>query len=256
VTELEAGRCGLVTQRMGVILSQAVSRPAAQLRVRFADFEGLPLLNFRPLASRRPFELLKRSFDVLISAMLLVAFAPLMLVTAMAILLTSKGPLLYRSVRVGRGGRHFHFLKFRSMYQNAGKLREMCANEKDGHLFKAKKDPRITPLGRIMRRYSIDELPQLFNVLQGDMSLVGPRPLPATDLDPDGQSHNFAYWSDQRSGVLPGITGLWQIRGRSDLAFQDMMRLDLQYIQNWSFGFDIRIFFETPVVVLTGRGAY
>jgi lipopolysaccharide/colanic/teichoic acid biosynthesis glycosyltransferase len=129
-------------------------------------------------------------------------------------------------------------------------------NQKNGHIFKVKDDPRITPVGRIMRKYSIDELPQLVNVLRGDMSLVGPRPLPAQDLDPDGQSSQFRAWSEQRSRVLPGITGLWQIRGRSDLTFEQMIDLDIDYIRNWSLDLDLRILLETPVVVLTGKGAY
>jgi lipopolysaccharide/colanic/teichoic acid biosynthesis glycosyltransferase len=144
------------------------------------------------------------------------------------------------------------------MYDAAEARRaELAArNEHTGHLFKVKDDPRVTPLGRFMRRYSIDELPQLINVLIGDMSLVGPRPLPASDLHPDGQSPFFANWAEQRSRVLPGITGLWQVRGRSDLQFKEMMDLDSYYIRNWSLKLDIKILLQTPLVVLIGRGAY
>jgi lipopolysaccharide/colanic/teichoic acid biosynthesis glycosyltransferase len=129
-------------------------------------------------------------------------------------------------------------------------------NEQGGHLFKMKLDPRVTPLGRIMRRFSIDEFPQLINVLRGDMSLIGPRPLPAADLDADGQSRRFAAWAEQRSRVLPGITGMWQVCGRSDVPFEKMMELDIYYIQHWSLLLDLKILLKTPWVVLTGRGAY
>ena len=256
LSEMEACRCGVVTQRMGVVLSQAVTAPAAQLRVGFSHIEGLSLLEFCPIAFSRPFDLIKRCFDIVVSGLLLLLFAPLMVATALGIILTSKGPVFYRDTRVGKGGRHFKFLKFRSMYHAPAPADAENRQTKDGHIFKDKKDRRITQLGRIIRKYSIDELPQLFHVLRGDMSLVGPRPLPARDLDPDGQSRQFAHWSEQRSKVLPGITGLWQIRGRSDLSFQDLVQLDLEYIQNWSLDLDFRILLETPLVVLTGRGAY
>ena len=134
--------------------------------------------------------------------------------------------------------------------------RVAARNERGGHIFKIRRDPRVTPVGRLMRRYSLDELPQLLNVLLGQMSLVGPRPLPAQDMDPDGQSTEFAAWSEQRSRVPPGISGLWQINGRSELPFEKMVEYDLSYIRNWSLGLDLRILLETPLVVLTGRGAY
>jgi len=256
VSESEAGRCGVVAQRMSVVLSEAIATPASQLRVALADIPGMPLLEFSPAAFYQPYEFLKRCFDIVVSFLLLITLAPVMLATALGVLLTSQGPIFYKSARVGKGGRHFTFLKFRSMHDRPAGPLTFCPESRDGHIFKDKKDSRITPFGRIIRRYSIDELPQLFNVLLGDMSLVGPRPLPAADLDPDGQSQQFAHWSGQRSKVPPGITGLWQIRGRSDLLFQDMVRLDLEYIQSWSLGFDLRIIFETPIAVLTGHGAY
>jgi lipopolysaccharide/colanic/teichoic acid biosynthesis glycosyltransferase len=130
------------------------------------------------------------------------------------------------------------------------------ANEKQGHIFKIKRDPRVTPVGRFIRRYSLDELPQLINVLLGEMSLVGPRPLPAGDLGPDGMSREFADWSEGRSAVYPGITGLWQVNGRSELPFEEMVRLDLQYIREWSLLLDIKIILATPGLVVRGVGAY
>ena len=143
------------------------------------------------------------------------------------------------------------------MYVTGPKRRDlMVANEKRGHLFKIRNDPRVTPLGRVLRRFSLDELPQFVNVLRGEMSLVGPRPLPSEDLDPDGFSKKHAIWADQRARVLPGITGLWQIRGRSQLNFEQMVELDLHYLRHWCVALDIQILLETPLAALGGRGAY
>jgi exopolysaccharide biosynthesis polyprenyl glycosylphosphotransferase len=242
---------------MGVVLSHALAPPSSKVRMEFADLYGMRLLDLRPVAFTRGQEIIKRCFDIIASTAILFLVAPVMLVLAALIKLTSEGPVFYKSPRVGKGGRHFTFLKFRSMYQDKADRKQVAAfNEKGGHIFKIRNDPRVTPLGRFMRRYSLDELPQLFNVLRGEMSLVGPRPLPAADLDPDGQSRKFASWSEQRSRVLPGLTGLWQISGRSDLSFEKMIDLDVEYIRNWSLGLDLRILLETPLVALTGRGAY
>jgi lipopolysaccharide/colanic/teichoic acid biosynthesis glycosyltransferase len=143
------------------------------------------------------------------------------------------------------------------MYSQTQTHQDLAAlNEKNGHLFKVKNDPRVTPLGRFLRRYSLDELPQLCNVLIGDMSLVGPRPLPVEDLEPDGMSRDFREWAEARAQVLPGITGLWQIKGRSNLAFEQLLRWDLEYIRNWSLALDVRILLATPMAVLRTRGAY
>jgi lipopolysaccharide/colanic/teichoic acid biosynthesis glycosyltransferase len=142
------------------------------------------------------------------------------------------------------------------MYVDSVKREELRAlNEHRGHLFKLKHDPRITPIGRFLRRYSLDELPQLINVARGEMSLIGPRPLPAEDLGRDGLSVEHAIWAEQRSRVLPGMTGLWQVSGRSNLTFEDMTRLDQYYIQNWSLLLDLRILVHTPLVVVSGHGA-
>jgi lipopolysaccharide/colanic/teichoic acid biosynthesis glycosyltransferase len=194
--------------------------------------------------------------DAIVSLVLIALLLPVFAALACCIRVTSRGPVFYRSQRVGKGGRYFTFWKFRSMYVNASRADVMPHNEGSGHLFKIRRDPRITPVGRIMRRLSLDELPQLFNVLAGDMSLVGPRPLPAEDLGSDGMSPDFSEWARQRSMVRPGITGLWQVGGRSDVSFAEMMELDLRYVRDWSLILDIRILLKTPRAVIVGTGAY
>ena len=188
---------------------------------------------------------------------MLLLLSPVLILVALMVKLSSPGPVLHSGLRVGKGGRHFALYKFRSMYdESGGRSAVESLNEKNGHLFKIRNDPRVTPVGAFLRRYSLDEFPQLFNVLAGHMSLVGPRPLPAEDLEPDGQSREFRTWARERSEVLPGITGLWQVSGRSSLPFEDMVKLDLDYIRRWSLGFDLKILLETPRAVLSGRGAY
>ena len=159
---------------------------------------------------------------------------------------------------LGRGGRFFRFLKFRSMHVDAkvraAELEKM--NEKDAHIFKIKNDPRVTRVGRLIRRLSLDELPQLLNVLAGQMSLVGPRPLPVKTFEPNGESRDFSWWSSRRHAVLPGLTGLWQVSGRSDLDFEQMVRLYLDYIERWSLGGDLSILARTVPAVLSSSGAY
>jgi exopolysaccharide biosynthesis polyprenyl glycosylphosphotransferase len=225
--------------------------------VRYQNEYGLHLIDLEAPPTTQWQHLLKRFIDAALSLALITMFAPLLLSIAILIRLTSEGPILYRSRRVGRGGRHFTFWKFRTMYVRGPGRRELAhANEHSGHLFKMRRDPRVTPVGRVLRRLSLDELPQLFNVLAGDMSLVGPRPLPAEDLDPDGMSREFANWARERSHVRPGITGLWQVRGRSEVPFDQMVELDLHYVRNWSLRFDLSILLRTPIAVLSGKGAY
>lgn len=197
-------------------------------------------------------ERLKRAIDVVGAALLLALASPLMLALAAAIRLSSPGGVLYRSTRVGRGGRHFTFLKFRSMRRDASRPAALPGEP----VFKLRSDARVTALGRWMRRWSLDELPQLINVLRGEMSLVGPRPLPAQDLDPDGRSRRFAEWGELRASTPPGLTGLWQISGRSDLEFEKWIELDLAYVRGRSVKLDLKILAETPLAVLGGRGAY
>jgi exopolysaccharide biosynthesis polyprenyl glycosylphosphotransferase len=250
--------CGAISHRMGVTISRPLAPPLSQsVRFKFYREYGVDFLDAEPVPFTQKQQWVKRFVDVIGSAVLLIVLSPLLAVLALLIRLTSPGPILYKSLRVGRGGRYFTFLKFRSMYANGlvrGDL--VTVNEKRGHLFKIRNDPRVTPLGRVMRRFSLDELPQLGNVLLGEMSLVGPRPLPSEDLNPDGLSEQHAVWADQRVRVLPGITGLWQIRGRSELSFEQMMELDMHYLRNWSLALDIQILLETPLAALGGRGAY
>lgn len=255
----EMRACTRVARRMGVVTAHALAGlmdedlEEASLHVR----NGLAIVELRPRLFLAKQHVIKRALDIFLSGLALLFLLPLFAVLAALVKLSSRGPVFYVSDRVGRGGRHFRFYKFRTMYTGADAVREKSGvNESDGHLFKIRHDPRITPIGRIMRRFSLDELPQLFNVFIGSMSLVGPRPLPARDLDPDGASREFSLWARERTETPPGITCLWQIRGRSDLPFHKMVELDLEYVRNWSLALDLEILLETPLAVLSGRGAY
>jgi lipopolysaccharide/colanic/teichoic acid biosynthesis glycosyltransferase len=199
----------------------------------------------------------KRLVDVVGSFLGLVLLFPLMVVIALLVRLTSPGPVLFRQLRQGRGGRPFWFLKFRTMTADAEhRLRDLePLNEAAGGvLFKMRRDPRVTPLGRVLRRTSLDELPQLLNVLRGEMSLVGPRPLQMRDTALLEQMEPEAY--ARRLSVLPGLTGAWQVGGRSETDSLGMLRLDLDYIERWSLWRDLVILCRTVGVVLRGRGAY
>ena len=194
----------------------------------------------------------KRVLDIVGSIFLILLLSPVLIAIALLVKLTSPGGIIYRSPRVGKGGAIFPFFKFRSMYKNAdGKLAALLEkNEKDGPIFKMKHDPRITPVGRFLRKYSLDELPQLFNVLRGEMSLVGPRPPIPREVD------QYDEKSFVRLSVMPGITCLWQICGRSDTSFQEWMALDTLYVEQMSFWLDLKILLKTPTAVLRGDGAY
>ncbi len=195
---------------------------------------------------------LKRSFDVIVSLFALLLLSPIMLGTAALVKLTSEGPVFFRQERVGKWGKSFYCFKFRSMYIDAEKRKQelIQENEADGPVFKMKNDPRITAIGRILRKTSIDELPQLFNVIKGDMSLVGPRPAIPQEVD------EYDYASLGRLNAIPGITGLQQVSGRSDLDFQRWIELDLQYIEEQSLLTDIKILLKTIPAVVFARGAY
>ncbi len=194
----------------------------------------------------------KRLFDLCLALIILVPVLPLLGIIALYIKLDSKGPILYSSQRYGARGRIFNMYKFRSMICNA---HDMLAelknkNEMDGPIFKIRKDPRVTRAGAFLRKYSLDELPQIINVIKGDMSLVGPRPLPIDQIEKEDLQQL------KRLEVRPGITGLWQVRGRSDLSFARLVKWDVWYINNWSFGLDLYILMQTIPVVLKGKGAY
>lgn len=244
-----------VSDRLGVTISCPipVSAPA---RISCEREYGIPFLELKASSALPREPLSRRTLDIAGSLFLLSLFSPVLAAIALLVKLSSPGPVFYRSIRVGRGGRYFTFWKFRSMYHGTARSDIQALNEQKGHVFKIRQDPRITPVGRFIRRHSLDELPQLFNVLRGDMSIVGPRPLPMEDLDPDGLSSEFRHWAEERSRVRPGITGLWQTRGRSDLSFDEMVQYDIEYIQRRSLSLDFRIMLETPVVMCSGRGAY
>jgi exopolysaccharide biosynthesis polyprenyl glycosylphosphotransferase len=194
----------------------------------------------------------KRLIDLIGSAAALVVLSPFMALVALAVKLESRGPVLYRSIRIGKDGRPFEFLKFRSMVDGADRKRNQLShlNEMDGPTFKISRDPRVTRVGRLLRVTSIDEVPQFFNVLRGEMSLVGPRPPIPEEVA------QYEPWQCRRLDVRPGITCLWQISGRSKLSFKEWMRLDLEYIKHQSFWLDVRILLRTIPAVLSREGAY
>jgi exopolysaccharide biosynthesis polyprenyl glycosylphosphotransferase len=193
----------------------------------------------------------KRAFDILSSSIALTLLSPLMIVIAVLIKLTSRGPLLFKQQRVGLQGRAFHMLKFRSMIANAEELKAQLIgmNEQQGPVFKMRRDPRITKVGRFIRKYSIDELPQLINVLRGEMSIVGPRPPIPEEVA------KYEAWQRRRLSVRPGLTCVWQVSGRNQISFDDWMYLDMQYIDHWSLAQDFQLILKTVPVVLSGRGA-
>jgi exopolysaccharide biosynthesis polyprenyl glycosylphosphotransferase len=208
-------------------------------------------LHYQTRPARPSQEAMKRLFDIAISALVLWLLLPLMLVVIVLIKLTSRGPVFFRQRRVGLNGREFAMLKFRSMVVNAELLKESLAreNEQVGPVFKMRNDPRVTRIGRFIRKYSIDELPQFVNVLRGDMSIVGPRPpVPA-------EVAQYQAWQRRRLSVRPGLTCIWQVSGRNQISFEDWMYLDMQYIDHWSLARDFNLIFRTVPVVISGRGA-
>lgn len=222
-------------------------------RVHVSPVEGLPLMWVDQPQFTGLRRIVKRGMDVAVSSVLLLLAAPLFVLIGLLVRLTSRGPAFYRSTRMGEHGREFRVYKFRSMYVDADQRRGelLDLNEVDGGmLFKMRRDPRVTPVGRLLRKFSIDELPQLFNVLNGSMSLVGPRPPLPDEVE---KYHDHVH---RRLLVKPGMTGLWQVSGRSDLSWEESVRLDLYYVENWSLAFDLAIIARTVWAVLRSRGAY
>ncbi|WP_352428126.1 undecaprenyl-phosphate glucose phosphotransferase [Thermoflexus sp.] len=221
-------------------------------RLDVRDLDGIPLIGVREVRLSSAQIRLKRAMDLALGSLLLWMAAPLMALIALAIRLDSPGPVIFRQVRVGKDGRLFTMYKFRTMRVGAEQEQEQlrALNEASGPLFKIRNDPRVTRVGRILRRLSLDELPQLINVLKGEMSLVGPRPPLPSEVEA------YKPWQRQRLSAVPGMTGLWQISGRSDLTFDEMCLLDIYYIENWSPMLDLEIILRTIPRVLMGEGAY
>jgi exopolysaccharide biosynthesis polyprenyl glycosylphosphotransferase len=242
----------LLCEEMGVTARIVLNFfPHSFARTELTEFDGLPLLSFSTTPTNEALMFVRRIMDIVIVVLLGIPALLVVMISALAIKLTSPGPILFRQERCGLNGRVFTMYKLRSMINNAEQSRfEFEAlNEMDGPVFKSSRDPRRTPVGKILRKFSLDELPQLFNVLRGDMSLVGPRPpLPQ-------EVARYERWQRRRLSMKPGITCLWQISGRNEINFQDWMKLDLTYIDNWSLLLDLKILLKTVPVVLLGKGA-
>ncbi|MBA3302117.1 MAG: exopolysaccharide biosynthesis polyprenyl glycosylphosphotransferase, partial [Thermoleophilaceae bacterium] len=221
-------------------------------RVEFVPGQTLPLFELKPPVFDGIDFMTKRVFDLAGSAFLLLVLSPLLLTAAALVRLTSRGPVIYPSQRPGIGGKPFSCFKFRTMYEGAEREQHEleARNEAGGAIFKIKDDPRVTPVGRLLRRWSLDELPQLLNVLRGEMSLVGPRPLPQRDFE------RLEEWHRKRYLVLPGMTGLWQVSGRSELDFDELVRLDFLYLERWSVFLDLSILLKTIPAVARSKGAW
>ncbi|MFD0657927.1 sugar transferase [Thermocatellispora tengchongensis] len=252
--EMDGDALGRLAWRLEKSHTQLIVAPAlmdvAGPRTTIRPAAGLPLLHVEHPQLVGVRRLVKDLFDRLVAAALLVALAPLLLGLAVAVRAGDPGPALFRQTRVGRDGREFTILKFRTMVTDAEKRKIELVSDANGLLFKVRRDPRVTPLGAWLRRHSLDELPQLINVLRGDMSLVGPRPPLPEEV--------ACYGDDVRRRLLvrPGMTGLWQVSGRSDLSWEESVRLDLRYVEHWSLMLDLQILWKTWSAVARGAGAY
>jgi len=242
----------LALQEQGIRTRFAVHLfPHTRAKAQLEELDGLPLLTFSSTPTSHVKLLLKRLVDVLVSTSVLLLALPLILIIAFGIKITSGGSVLFRQIRCGLNGRRFTLYKFRTMVENAEQRRQelLHLNEMDGPVFKLSRDPRVTWLGRFLRKFSLDELPQLWNVLRGDMSLVGPRPPIPEEVA------KYERWQRRRLSMKPGITCLWQISGRNHVDFDRWMELDLEYIDSWSPALDFKILLKTIPAVLSGRGA-
>jgi exopolysaccharide biosynthesis polyprenyl glycosylphosphotransferase len=221
-------------------------------RIDMETIEGIPLIGIKQVSLNTVQRIVTRSVDIFISTLVLVIGSPLWLLIALLVKLSSPGPIIYRQERIGFKGMPFTTYKFRSMYQDADQRLALllAQNEAQGPLFKMKEDPRKTPIGNFLRRTSLDEIPQLFNILKGEMSLVGPRPPLRREVE------QYEEWQKGRLEMKPGLTGLWQVRGRSDISFDEGVLMDLYYIENWSIRLYFQILFRTIPAVLFSRGAY
>ncbi|MCA0144885.1 sugar transferase [Blastococcus sp. LR1] len=237
--------------RAELLLAPAVTEIVGT-RVRIRPVCGLPLMHMERPELTGARRLTKEIFDRSSALAALLFFLPVLLGLALSVKLSSRGPVFFRQERVGRDGRSFSMLKFRSMVTGADRMVGQLAEASDGNgvLFKKKDDPRVTRVGKVLRRYSLDELPQLINVLRGEMSLVGPRPPLPTEVE------RYGFDMHRRFLVKPGLTGLWQVSGRSDLSWDDSVRIDVRYVENWSLMFDFMILWKTVGAVLRGSGAY
>ncbi len=225
--------------------------PHVIAKTHLEELDGIPLLTFSTTPKNELLFLFRRILDFVGSLILILIFSPFFLLIPLLIRLDSPGPIIYRQIRCGLNGRKFAFYKFRSMVLGAERLKDELAsyNLMNGPVFKMKNDPRVTRVGRFLRKTSLDEIPQFFNVLRGEMSFVGPRPLPLEEVE------KCKGWERRRLSMKPGITGLWQVSGRSGIDFQEWIRLDLEYIDNWSLWLDFKILLKTIPVVLLGKGA-
>lgn len=238
---------GIIIRHLSHIFDTKVAQPSTE---KFGDFTVLTVI---PSAAQEGSRYMaKRTIDITLGSVLIIATSPLMAIAAIAIKLSSRGPALFTQDRVGYNKRIFNLFKFRTMMVGAEKLQGELEeqNEMDGPVFKIKNDPRVSAVGRWLRKWSIDELPQLFNVINGDMSLVGPRPLPVRDYNGFDKD-----WQRRRFSVLPGITCTWQISGRNNIPFEDWMKMDMEYIDNWKLSSDLKILLKTIPAVIKGKGA-
>lgn len=242
----------LLAEELGIRTRVAMNFfPNRLARVELEELDGVPFLSFTTTPSNPSQMLVKRALDVVLSLLLLLLSFPVILLAALAIKLTSPGSVLFKQERIGLNGRIFTLYKFRTMIEHAHQRRAEVEhlNTMNGPVFKARSDPRVTSVGRFLRKFSFDELPQFWNVLKGDMSLVGPRPPIPEEV------WRYERWQRRRLSMKPGLTCLWQVSGRNDVDFDHWMKLDLQYIDNWSPSLDLKILLRTIPVVLSGRGA-